>query len=237
MSVLYLGDIHGQAYALRAALAYAQDRGHTTIVQVGDMGVYPQTKEKIYAVMKDFKDSGIRVIYCHGNHEDFNLLSPFFAEPRKLHPVFDGLNLLYAPIGLVEDIDGVVHTFIGGGASIDEQYRRSRGMHWDRRENITTTQFNDVICNSSASYTDVLVSHVPTLKMVRKYFDDKDTAFYGVGRAWTDPNMILVEHIADTITPKWHISGHMHRFVEDVAARHTILAIDQTYTLPLFNHD
>lgn len=220
MKVSLLGDIHGSWSSLDNGILQAVDAGSVALIQVGDFGLFSWRKET-HKQLRTFLQSPIPVYFIEGNHDDCT----YWTQHTKKFQPFDIPNLWYMPRGTVETIGGIRFGFLGGGASIDKDYRLRQNMHWDPRENINMEES----ARLNGKQIDVLVTHTPPNCIIDEHFDPKNKLFFGVGIDWKDPNAYIVEDVWHSLGCPLNISGHMHKSVR--GANYQILNIDEVLTL------
>ena len=217
MSILLLGDIHGDYNILAKALAVAKDTGATAVIQVGDFGLFPHNEQKFYQVCQ----YDIPTYFICGNHDDCTRWTALTEVTR----IWDDANLFYIPRGTVMNIDNRTIAFMGGAASIDKDYRLRNGWHWDEKENISPYEVLRMMDNAKNKNIDMFITHCPPNSVINEHFDSKGKLMFGVGLDWHDHNQDIIENIWHGIGTPMIYSGHMHRKVEGMTYR--ILDIDE----------
>lgn len=145
MLIAFIGDVHGCVFDALAAvltLQRKQDRPFDLVVQVGDMGAYPEPertdastaayiaidhRQSDFARLLRADDSLAAALrrsraelpgpihFLRGNHEDFAYLSGLDVDPETRTASVDDHDVLrYVPDGHVMDLDGVRVGFLGG---------------------------------------------------------------------------------------------------------------------------
>jgi predicted phosphodiesterase len=83
--ILVVGDAHGNSAFMEKQIRRAGDRGISTLLQLGDFGVWPGRGGDTYldaisaaAVLHD-----VDVRFIDGNHEDFFQLNGWLLEPER----------------------------------------------------------------------------------------------------------------------------------------------------------
>lgn len=118
--VLALGDSHGNTYFVLEAIKVAQQADCKYILQLGDFGIWTHTMAGVAFlddVQKALAEADVTLIFCDGNHENFDHLYEIpieddgFRRPRW--------NIWHAPRGHVWDIEGKTILAMGGAPSID----------------------------------------------------------------------------------------------------------------------
>src|SRR5680860_409997 len=101
MKVGLLGDMHGTEFWLNRAIDEVTAAGLDTIIQVGDLGVWPGNvaAAKWDRINKRLRLKGITVLCAPGNHEDYDQIEAL--EPRDDGWLPFRNNILLAPLSLI----------------------------------------------------------------------------------------------------------------------------------------
>ena len=138
-----------------------------TIIQVGDLGVWPEYNWNIPIPR--------HVYWIRGNHE-YEPDIAHLTEPTEIRP-----NLTYLPPGWVQEFDGRLVGFLGGGDSVDMPYR-TEGKDWWHTEVVTSEAVDRL---AWAGNLDLLVTHVPPISAVTALWGYKGgVSDYRVEQAW-----------------------------------------------------
>lgn len=121
-----IGDVHGRVDSLARGAAHAFAAGVTTLIQVGDYWLYGSkyARSKVdRAIASAATEAGIdpgavRMYFCDGNHENFDVLDPDADEPVAISE-----RVTYVPRGVALDIARRRVGFSGGAESIDRARR------------------------------------------------------------------------------------------------------------------
>ena len=124
--IALVGDTHANTWwTLRVIKALAGE-GIKTVVQLGDFGWWQQLAFA-HKVSRDATRAGVQVLFLDGNHEHHRDLraharraDPGYEEGR---PVLMHPNLWYLPRGCAWEWDGIRFRALGGGYSIDVDFR------------------------------------------------------------------------------------------------------------------
>jgi hypothetical protein len=161
-----LGDTHLDEPWILLALQKFQDAGLLSIVQVGDLGVWPgaEASEIWNRVDTVLAGNGQTMYVAPGNHEDYDQIERLVPNEEGWLPFRD--RILLAPRGLRSAFDGVGFAWLGGAASVDRAHRlsdaRDRGFKpsrdktWWEQEAISD---DDVARTIAGGHADVMVSH------------------------------------------------------------------------------
>lgn len=200
------GDWHGNFIYANKAIKYAAKKGATTIIQVGDFGIWPNDKGvvKFLSIEETLAKYNINLYFIDGNHENFDWL---YAQPvsedglRHLKP-----HITHVPRGTILNIEGFNILFMGGAESTDRAWRTEH-ISWFSQEMITASDANTAIENLKAfdDKIDIMISHdVPT-----GLLDRVQQNLYGfVGT--TSRN--ILRYIYNRAKPTILVHGHHHVF-------------------------
>jgi predicted phosphodiesterase len=227
MSILLLGDIHGDYRVLEQVVMSANNQSTeenpiTAIVQLGDFGLFNGhgMNNEVY-----FKNavamSKIPVYFIEGNHDDCTRWTSY----TEVTQVYPDIPLYYIPRGTVMEIDGRMIAFMGGAASIDKQWRLQDKMHWDERELLSNEEYARLRDNADGKVIDMFITHCPPDSVIKEHFDNRAKLQFGVGLDWEDPTQKQIEELWHALGTPQVYSGHMHRSVSGNA--YTIIDINQ----------
>lgn len=205
---MLVGDSHGNTKFICDALALAQELKIPRILQVGDLGIWPEEEGRLYldAIDTASKDTGVRFDFIDGNHEDFNQLDVYEKESEKNA---DGSVRVRPYInwwrrGSTTVIDGRTLAFLGGAVSVD-RFARKEGKSWWPQENITSSQLDRFYTNTP-NPVDILIMHdAPACIPLRS------TGAYppSLLRAAYDTRLLL-DKVVRHAKPKLLCHGHWH---------------------------
>jgi hypothetical protein len=166
--VLVAGDVHGYASAVDYLTHVAVTEECPVICQLGDFGYWPHQHDGarfLEASERLSSQRDIVIVFIDGNHENFDHLRRLKRSPDGFAPVSD--HLFYAPRGLRWTWRDVVFLAVGGGSSVDKEWRlqlerarrkphqRQRWFWWP--EEVLTD--DDVVSATSGGRVDVLLCH------------------------------------------------------------------------------
>ncbi len=172
MKIGLLGDMHGTEYWLNRAVDEFAKQGLDTIIQVGDLGVWPGHIATAMwdRVNKRLRLAGITIVCAPGNHEDYDQIEAL--EPREDGWLPFREHILLAPRGHRTEMGGRAFVWLGGAGSVDRKQRliadsafnrqrehygsSQRRKTWWEQEAITDA---DVACTVAGGGADVLVGH------------------------------------------------------------------------------
>lgn len=228
MRILVCGDWHGRPEAAKAAAKKAVRENCDVIFQVGDFGFWPHTTpEYVGQVNQHLEKADKWMVWIDGNHENFDAL---YGDvwPRSVQGFWKiAPRVLYAPRGHRWIWDGVRFLALGGGYSIDKDYRLSLGpigLYWWPQETLTQREVYEAIVGGE---TDVMFTHDCPLGVE-----------IGNPEYKTDPasmqNRMAVRAVVDKAKPSRLYHGHFHH-----SMRSTLVLEDgtevQVYSLADWN--
>ena len=229
MIVGLLGDTHANKNWIRFALWKFHKEGITTVLQVGDFGIYQDESSLRYLKLanKLAEEFGITIHVVPGNHEDWRYINKTIAE-KTLDSGWAQLrsNILLAPRGHRWEWDGVSFVGLGGAPSVDRGWRkRADARHpnaknplWDPNEAIT---LEDVYNTIQGGHAEVMVGHdapngVATISHGIKGnphgFETADLLYAADGRE-------LMTQAFRGVSPKTFLHGHYHFLVNEMIVR------------------
>lgn len=173
----YAGDIHGRTNDTSALIQRAEAMGISTLVQVGDFGVFGPRNCTLYKMIAKRARQNkwkTKIITCFGNHDNWDL----YYELCMLYPdedlleIVPGSGVFVARRGSVIEIEGIKHLFMGGACSND-RHHRTEGVDWWDREEPDIEEFNDFFQAWETHKPDTILTHeaplrVPIKRALRK---------------------------------------------------------------------
>lgn len=172
MKIGLLGDMHGTEFWLNRAIDEFVKQGLDTVVQVGDLGVWPgHIATAVWdRVNKRLRVAGITILCAPGNHEDYDQIEAL--EPREDGWLPFREHILLAPRGHRTVMGGRTFVWLGGAGSVDRKQRliadsafnrqrehygsSQRRKTWWEQEAITDA---DVARTVAGGHADVIVAH------------------------------------------------------------------------------
>jgi len=190
MRLVFLGDVHGLLdKALEMLIPLCPD----AVIQVGDLGVWPNSKNidsasKRHQGAGDFSEyyTGNKILpvpiyFTHGNHEDQQWL-----QQRNMTWLIP--NLFYISVGVIE-LAGIKIAFIGGNHGLPKKIKH---IQPDGVNKLLNLEFN------------ILVSHECCYGQPVK-----------VGRPQKDlPGSHLLTELVKIKKPVFHFCGHYHQYLD-----------------------
>jgi Icc-related predicted phosphoesterase len=216
--LLLAGDCHGDFNFLGWLIACARRHSIDTIVQVGDFGYWPHQADYNRSLRRHARQlvrEGITVIFCDGNHENFEAL--WQPRPLAAGTPFQVVepNVLYAPRGARWQAGGREIVFLGGATSIDKDWRRAEERKrkksqtsrwfWWQEEAIREEDAQLAIAGGPA---DILICHdAPSSSNLRSYAPELKG--YKADPP-TELNRQLLQQVVNALRPELVVHGHWH---------------------------
>ena len=197
--IVIAGDLHGDFWAINGLINKHQEI--KLIIQCGDFGWWPRCKLDYWNKRggSTIKNHDVKILWCDGNHEDFEDLKKY-EDCTEVLP-----NIFYMPRGSVTILpDKRKVLFIGGGLSIDRKFRVQGDGNFGWFEEETITQKD--IENLPDEEIDIVISHTaPESFQLKDWHKD----YFPV-----DPSRKALDYVLEKYHPKLWFFGHMHRYQE-----------------------
>ncbi len=213
--VLVAGDSHGDAGYIRRLFGVAKNNNCDVLYIVGDFGFGSHKDDVKYLdACEAMASEELPLYWLDGNHEDHSALREGYILPH-----FSEAALNSRPPGpFVEIRKNIYHTWrgaqwtwgnrrfvsVGGAYSVDRN-QRVKYVSWWPTEQMSTGDFNYIYDSLEHVEADVLFTH-----------DILNSVDMGIGHDWKSDfppahgNREHLQMIADRITPKLIVHGHMH---------------------------
>lgn len=242
MLVAFIGDVHGMVFHAFAALATLQERvgrRFDLLIQVGDMGAYPDRARMDAASLRyleadpsqgDFarllRADGERaerlrclrerfagpIHFIRGNHEDFPWLQQLPVDTASATAAVDPFDLLrYVPDGTVLAFGDLRVAFLGGEES---------GGSVDDGEIDAAAYGTLMHCEPGA--IDLLVTHDAPYGL--------STGYHGQTQGSR-----LITALVERVQPRFHVAGHYHLNGPRSYGRTTFLCLSQLVDSPIWH--
>lgn len=214
--IIICGDIHGYWNYLNTLL---NKKKPNKLIVCGDFGYWPHMhkskkfhKQGIPWNQYGIKNSITDIFWLDGNHENHDVLTSLTVKyghnlPLRLREFENHNNFKYKPIYYMPrcsrlDVNNYRCLFIGGGLSIDKEWR-TEGVSWWRNEVLSHSDY----LNFPEGNFDIIFSHtMPTsaFQMVElpMYTSDK----------MKDPSCDILEEALIKYKPKRWYFGHFHKY-------------------------
>ena len=241
-NVLFLGDSHGNTGFVGEAIGASIGLECKVILQLGDFGIWDHKIDGIKfleTVNQGLEEHDIILIFCDGNHENFDSLYALPVDDDGFRRVRK--NIWHAPRGHIWEMGGVTFMAMGGAHSIDGPggiWQQGRGPlparsvmddpmdlgGWWPQETITPVEAQEAMEKAldwqrDNGPIDVLIAHdcpagvpIPGIH----------------GYPAGDKNRHLLAQVCDAADPSYIFCGHYHLRHRGVYnnARVEILAAD-----------
>lgn len=212
MSLMFMGDVHGECGAMKPFL----ESDCKTLIQLGDFGFvwkYNDIKYNkfIRKFSKEYKDK--EILFVPGNHENYDVIDKcpmvkiYGGRARKISP-----NIFALIRGEIYTIDGKTFLSIGGADSQDKLWRMP-GVSWWEQERISARESVEIfnkIANLPIDMTiDYIVTHTMPLSIAKKHFYVRENSEKTVE--------IFLDRVFDILkgrAKKWYC-GHWHDSFEE----------------------
>ncbi|MEP9384617.1 metallophosphoesterase [Nocardioides sp. KR10-350] len=218
-TIAFAGDWHGNQPFARERILNVADRGVSTVLHVGDFGIWPGRTGKrfLMGVESSCARYGVHILVTPGNHEDHGRLEQRWDNQRAqsdgapLQPIALTEHITVLPRGYRWQIDGRSFVSLGGAPSVDK-HLRSQGTDWWVEEQITE---DDVERVAAGGYADVMVTHdspdvpyaVPQVAQIiatnPQGWPDDSLRYAAVGRA-------RMHQAFEAVAPRLFVHGHYH---------------------------
>lgn len=201
------GDWHlNTNWALKTLNDFA-DREITTIVQLGDFGIWPGVVGARYinAIQQTLKQNKQQLYVVPGNHEDY-------AQVQNIQYGIDGLqhltqNINFVPRGFRMEWEGRSIVSLGGANSIDREWREPNRTWW-KEESIT---LGDIYKTVEGGQADIMFAH-DCAYGVQIPLNHRDSGWTAAGLAYAQESRMMLRAAVDIVQPKLFMHGHYHVF-------------------------
>jgi hypothetical protein len=206
--IIVCGDIHAYWGPLNQLI---NQRCPSLILQVGDFGWWPRfhntTNVNMYGKRKYWNQYGIKnpnteILWCPGNHEDWDELSLRNATYSVVMP-----RVYYMPRGSIHILDdGRVILFVGGAWSIDMEARTPH-IDWFPEEIIPISLIYKLKENG-LNHVDIVISHTCPNEFNAQVLSKKP--YPGWENKFYDPSQDVLSQILYEYKPNLWYFGHFH---------------------------
>ena len=215
-----IGDIHGNPVALKSLLSDMTLDEDTYVIMCGDVGIL-YGNDKMGSLLHEMVKLPCKFVVMRGNHDARYWKA--YGERGESCEVFDvwGNQMMhqkkYPNVWYVRDEGGLYEIpelgsclFVPGAYSVDKWYRISRGMAWERDEQLTYKEADALICTAQDNKIDFVFSHTCPQSWQLQF---EDLFINGLGQGSVETFM---EELLDVIYDKvkdcysgWFF-GHYH---------------------------
>ena len=218
--VVFAGDWHGNLLWATSRLQSIGSSGATTILHVGDFGIWPGSSGKRYlqAVDNTCARYDLNILITPGNHEDWARLTTLWANPKRRDPgtgealplhLTEHVQVL--PRGHRFTIDETTFLSFGGAASVD-RHLRTEGVDWWPEEMPSEADVESAVVGGPV---DVLITHdtpesewcVPA---VRETLARNPHGWPQDSLTWAAVSRSRVNRVFEAVRPRLLVHGHHH---------------------------
>ena len=209
--IYYMGDIHGEVFHVRDAIARYEISDKDVIVILGDVGMnYYGNNHGDQHRKKKLNKLGVPIFCIHGNHEMRPETIPTYHEEKwqggAVYVEDAYPNLLFAKDGEVYDLDGQKTLVIGGAYSVDKWYRLRMDMNWFADEQPSDEIKQYVEQQLQENKIDVILSHTCPFK-----YEPVEVFLPGIDQSTVDTSTEKwLDAIEDTTDYIAWFCGHWH---------------------------
>lgn len=166
------GDTHGTMDTWKLDEEYFKDRNKLTrkdyVIVCGDFGIL-WTKKLTEQYKKFWKNEPYTVLFCDGNHENFDMLNSYEVSNwngGKVHKIDD--NVIHLMRGQIYDINDKKFFVFGGGTSIDKE-SRIEGLSWWPEEIANYKEIDEALSNLDKhnNQVDYIITHAAPKTLVK----------------------------------------------------------------------
>lgn len=230
--LLIAGDLHANTRVAFEVIDHAARVGADLILQLGDLGYWPddlQGRNFLRKVEKRLALRGLNLWWIDGNHEDFDRLTALPVGGDGRRQISE--HVWHLPRGHRWQWGATTWVAVGGAVSVDKNYR-TEGKTWFATEELTDEEADRIIATGPA---DVVVAHdaplgVPFLR--RQLGQDKPA--WRRESPWpagllmrSDEHQRRIRRVVEGVRATQVFHGHHHiRYTDSLAAAHGAVAIE-----------
>ena len=219
-----LGDTHGNLAAARFMLWSMHKMGITSVIQVGDFGLYTDNNGMKFA--RKVSDLcvmwGIELWVVPGNHENHRVINELLGEDRTARKEYRP-NVYVLPRGYRWEWDGMSFLALGGAPSVDRITRlawetgRKPGnanKYWYAEEQITDA---DVDYTVSGGYADVMIGHDAPhgIQGIERVIRGNPHGFHVADLLYAEEGRLRMTEAFRGVAPEFFFHGHYHTPVNE----------------------
>jgi len=240
MRVLVLGDIHGRTMYANHAADIAVRVGVDTIIQVGDLGIWPGGRARDLFDKLDARLGrlGISMLVAPGNHEDYDQIDALTPREDGWLPFRD--HILLAPRGFRTTLGGRSVLWLGGAGSVDRSPRiasdahanerfatygsRKRQHTWWPQEALTDVDVERAIAGGHA---DIMICHdaPENVRAIDARIVGNPHGFNRSDIAYANESRARLTRAVKAVQPDLLVHGHFH------------FVVDDTFKIPFVEHE
>lgn len=243
MKIGFLGDTHGNTAAALFMLWVMKQHGVTTVIQVGDFGIYTDNNGMKFAskVNQKLVEYGMTLIVVPGNHENWRVINELVEDDRKSLAPYRS-NIFIAPRGYRTELGGMSFLMLGGAPSVDRMWRKARdaahqgkyqaNQNWYPEEQITGA---DVDYAVAGGYADVMVCHDAPhgIQGIERAIKGNPYGFHIADLLYAEEGRKLLTEAFRGVGPEFFYHGHYHTPINEFIQRPSGEYGDSTHVIGL----
>lgn len=200
MKIGITGDVHGDLGF--KSIFKARKLGLDTLIICGDFGYIWDGRKREQKRLDYLNKIGVKVLFCDGNHENFNVLNAYPISEMyggRVHKIRD--NIIHLMRGEIYNIDNKSFFVFGGANSTDKEWRTENKTWWKEELPSSAEKVYGLYnLNAHGNKVDYIITHTcypsALIKVGGEYRIDELSDFF---------NQIRV-----TVDYKYWYFGHMH---------------------------
>ena len=193
--IMFVGDVHGHFSMLHRLIEIEHP---DAVVVVGDFGYWYQAGRLLHTVNGNFD---CPVYFVDGNHENHNALDCLVDKYGNDNPIDVGCNVFYIPRGCIFNLFGYNILGIGGGYSIDRNWRII-DVSWFEQEEVQQSDID----NLKDQPVDIVVSHTCPFTILDR-MTKKIELRHPVNITYSER---LLDFVLNKYNPSMWFFGHWH---------------------------
>jgi predicted phosphodiesterase len=207
MRILLAGDSHGNFGYVHDLVTIARQRECDRVFILGDFGYWehsrPMGPEYLDGVSHLATSQALTIHFLDGNHDNHPMLWSCYGDGRKRQEKVRP-SLFYHGRGLRWEWNGVAFMSLGGGYSIDKEYRRPWASWWPTE----TLTDEDVVYSIRRGRVDVLLCHDAPADV--NLTTHGGWGAYKQGIPESESNRERLQRVINVVEPQLVVHGHMH---------------------------
>lgn len=218
MKIGILGDTHEQTRWCKFAFNKFHREGITTILQLGDFGIYRNGQGDspfLDVSNKHLKEYGQTLYVTPGNHEDYDYINEIPVSEDGWQHLRS--NILLAPRGHRWEWEGRSFVSLGGAPSVDRHFRLNSGFKdkaWWGEEFLTR---EDVDKTVAGGHADVMVAHdAPFAPSIDARIAGNPHGFHPDDIDYAYEGRLLMDEAFRGVQPNVFLHGHYHFVVNEM---------------------
>lgn len=198
--VMFAGDIHGNLDHAEWLFGHGVENDVDVIIACGDFGFWPHYgwgKTYLNGIERLARESGIKLYWIDGNHENHDIIDELVAENGSENLIPIGSDWIqYIPRGCRFTLGSKTIMGYGGAYSWDWKHRELGLSYW-KQELINEYKIDEI----PEEKVDILVTHEAPFGKEISYKDEIPISIR---------QRELVLEIQNKVNPDLHVCGHHH---------------------------